>query len=173
MGGHCSTEQRTNGVNNSAGPHRGHTVSITRKASILVVEDNGPVSEMVCWTLRLANYDATACASEQLSGWIERARDPDQRPDLLILDISQPRRDYITYLRLLHTRWEAVSQPPPAFLVLTTIKKIYDNLVSHELVIQKPFHVNELLQMVQHALLAPYISSESQHADTRLLPTSF
>ena len=135
---------------------RGCPTGEAESPTILVVEDNVPVCEMLCWTLRLAGYTVTTCPSEQLLVWVEHATRVGQLPTLLILDLSQPWMDYAARLRLLRTHWEMASLPSPPILILTTIKKIYDDLAPSEWIIQKPFHINDLLQSVRRvAPLSP------------------
>jgi DNA-binding response OmpR family regulator len=122
--------------------------------AILVVEDNIPVCEMLCWTLQLAGYQVMSCSHRNLFSCVDYALDTGIRPlpALLILDLSQPRTDSSTRLRHLRKRWELTSLAPPAILILTTLKNVYDELSPTEWVIQKPFHIQNLLQTIQKAL---------------------
>ncbi len=117
--------------------------------AILVVEDNTSVCEMLCWTLQLSGYYVTSCTSKQLLQWIDQALDTGRLPALVILDLSQPWIDYALRLRLLRMRWQGFPVTPPSILILTTIREIYDELASSEWVIQKPFHIQDLLRSVE------------------------
>lgn len=121
----------------------------TDAAFILVVDDNLIVQEMICWALKLAGYRIATCTGTQMQTWIDTACQSGHLPALLLIDLSIPWQEEDAYRRLVLIRQKFSPHMPPAIIVLTTIKKVYDDLIALEQpVLQKPFHIQDLLQAV-------------------------
>ncbi len=128
----------------------------TPRARILVVENTPSIADMLCWTLELSGYCPIAYTGRQGQlAWIEsfiRSEDP---PGLILLDLSiSSCNDGVTFLQQLRQLWLTAHAVPPPMIVLTTSKQVYEGLTRVERVIQKPFHIRELLAEVQKVLPA-------------------
>jgi DNA-binding response OmpR family regulator len=114
--------------------------------SILVVEDDVEVSQCVGQLLRAEGYAVhTVADGEAALGYLS-TREP---PSLVILDLGLPRVDGATLrLRMRETpAWAAI--PVVILSARRNAARIVAQLLPAELV-KKPFHVDELLHVVQN-----------------------
>ena len=112
---------------------------------VLVVEDNVAIADLLCQTLMLAGYRATAHAGGE--AWIDNAMKSDDPPALVLLDLDNPETNGAAFLHHLRVEWSTA----PPIIVLTTSKEIHDELAG-ERVVQKPFHVRDLLAEIHKVL---------------------
>jgi DNA-binding response OmpR family regulator len=120
---------------------------------ILIAEDHPAIQDLLCWTLQLAGYRPTVCADRQAAlTWKEQAITPGDDPVVLLLDLSllsvTEATDFLHHLR---SRWRKSGGVPPV-IVLTTSKQVQVALGTSERVLQKPFHVGELLALIQQVI---------------------
>ena len=115
---------------------------------ILVVDERPDICDMLQQALTLAGYRVTAYAGGE--GWIDRAMQSDDPPALVLLDLSNPSRGATAFLQDLRTGWQAA----PPILVMTTSRDIHDELAARERVVLKPFHIHDLLVVVQKIIHA-------------------
>ena len=112
---------------------------------VLVVEDNVAIADIICQTLKLAGYRARAHAGGE--AWIDNAMKSDDPPALVLLDLDNPETNGAAFLHHLRVEWSTA----PPIIVLTTSKEIHDELAG-ERVVQKPFHVRDLLAEIHKVL---------------------
>jgi two-component system response regulator (stage 0 sporulation protein F)/two-component system response regulator RpaA len=125
---------------------------------ILIAEDHPAIQELLCWVLQLAGYRTTACAGRHATlTWRERVMPSGECPALILLDLSLLRiQDATDFLYRLRVRWHAACGVLPQIIVLTTSKQVQEALTPGECVILKPFHVRDLLALVQRVI--PFVS---------------
>lgn len=132
------------------------------KASILIVEDDISLGEVLDYNLRQEGYD-TFLARDGHQG-LREARE--QTPDLIVLDLMLPLIDGIEVCRLL--RNDPATQEL-AILMLTARSEESDELVGFSVgaddYVTKPFSVKVLLQRI-NALLR---RKEQSHADREVM----
>lgn len=140
----------------------GHTTlskaeSLSAAPHILIVEEQPTIQELLCWVLHLAGYRSTACADRQAAlTWKEQAMMPGGDPVALLLDLSLLGvTEALDFLHHLRARWRDAGGTPPTVIVLTTSKQVQRALETREHVLQKPFHVRELLALIQRAISVP------------------
>ena len=112
---------------------------------VLVVEDNLAIADILCQALKLAGYRATAHAGGE--AWIDNAMQADDPPALMLLDLDNPETNGAAFLHHLRVQWSTA----PPIIALTTSKEIHDELAG-ESVVQKPFHVRDLLAEIHKVL---------------------
>ncbi len=123
---------------------------------VLVVDDNSAIRDMVSWALELDGYEAAEAAEGQEAlDWISDAALEGRHPAVILLDISMPGMDGSSFLRQLHTSWNAshISYPWPAIVIMTASSASLDaKSLGIEQVVIKPFHLRDLLDLVRHLL---------------------
>jgi DNA-binding response OmpR family regulator len=121
---------------------------------ILIAEEHPAIQDLLCWTLQLAGYRPTVCAGRQAAfTWRDQAMTPGDDPMVLLLDLSLLGvTDAADFLRHLRARWQDAGGMLPQVIVLTTSKQVQAELGMREHVLQKPFHVRELLALIQQAI---------------------
>ena len=121
--------------------------SPTRKASVLVVEDNPDLAYGLRNSLEIAGYEV-AVAEDGITG-VERARSVD--PDVIVLDLMLPGMDGYRVLRALRDEGRAVP-----VLILTARGEEADKVLGFRLgaddYVTKPFGVLELLARIEALL---------------------
>jgi len=147
------------------GPY-GHTALSGRDvppsaSHVLVVEDHPAIQDLLRWTLELAGYRTIVCAGEQAAlTWIEQAMQAGDCPAVLLLDLSFPDTHATDFLRLLRLRWHNAWGTLPQIIVLTTSKKVQEDLAPLERVMLKPFHIQDLLTLIQQVILCSLLSAD-------------
>ena len=124
---------------------------------ILIVEEQPAIQELLCWALHLAGYRYTVCASRQAAlTWREQALAPRDDPVVLLLDLGLlDVTEALDFLHHLRARWRNADGMLPPVIVLTTSKPVQRALETREHVLQKPFHVRELLALIQQVIPVP------------------
>lgn len=122
---------------------------------ILIAEDQPAIQELLCWTLQLAGYRTTVCAGRQAALTLrDGAMLPEDHPALILLDLSIPSTtDAADFLRHLRARWLDACGELPQIIVLTTSKQVQEDLAPSECVVLKPFHVRDLIALIQRVIL--------------------
>jgi len=132
---------------------------------VLVIDDHPAIQDLLRRTLELAGYRTTVCADEQTAfTQVERAMQAGDCPRVLLLDLSFPDTNATDFLRLLHLRWYNACGSFPQIIVLTTSEKVQEELAPLERVLLKPFHVHDLLTLIQQAIqcLSPSVNHNVQ-----------
>jgi DNA-binding response OmpR family regulator len=117
----------------------------TGRHDILVVDDEGPILEMVVELLGDEGYDVRMARN------VEAARSAIQmrQPDLLLIDARLPGVDGVTFLQTLrdegYARFPCILMTADSELIRTQPQAANDYLA-------KPFEINELLAMVARHL---------------------
>jgi DNA-binding response OmpR family regulator len=129
---------------------------------ILIAEDHPAIQDLLFWTLLLAGYRPTVCAGRQAAlTWRDHAMAPGDCPTLLLLDLSllgvTDAADFLRHLRV--RRWDAGGELPQ-IIVLTTSTQMQAELGIREHVLQKPFHVWDLLALIRKVIPAASRSEE-------------
>ncbi len=113
---------------------------------VLVVDDETPIVEVICYNLRKEGY--TACSASDAETCIEVAKS--QHPDLIILDVMLPAASGFDVCRALR-RYSNVP-----IILLTAKAEETDRVVGLELgaddYITKPFSIRELMARVKAVL---------------------
>ena len=121
---------------------------------VLVVDDNSAIRDMVSWALELDGYEAAEAAEGQEAlDWINDAALEGRHPSVILLDLSMPGMDGSSFLKHLHTSWNAshISYPWPAIVVITANSTNQDaKSLGVEQVVIKPFHLRDLLDLIRH-----------------------
>ena len=123
---------------------------------ILIAEEHPAIQELLSTALALAGYRTTICAGRHAAlSWIDPltiACALLHRPALLLLDLSLPDTHTADSLSHLRTRWHDACGGLPQIIVLTTSKQVQKDLATQERVILKPFHIQELLALIQQVM---------------------
>jgi len=128
---------------------------------ILIAEDHPAIQDLLRWALGFAGYRTTACAGGQAAfTQIDQATQTGDCPALILLDLSIPDTNALDFLHCLRMRWYNACGTPPQIIVLTTSKKVQEDLSPLERVIRKPFHLRDLLALIQQAI--PYSSPSEE-----------
>ena len=117
------------------------------KKSILVIDDEKNITDLLRYNLEKEGYEVHACRTGEQG--FETARQ--KRPDLVILDLMLPQMDGIEVLKLLRSARETRQIP---VLMLTAKSTELDQVLGLELgavdYITKPFSVKVLLVRVKN-----------------------
>lgn len=138
---------------------------------VLIAEDQPAIQELLRWVLQLAGYRTTVCAGRQATlTWIDRAMPSEDYPALILLDLSIPcTNDAADFLRHLRARWHDACGEIPQIIVLTTSKQVQEELVPREHVVLKPFHVRDLLALIQS--VTPFASRSEDCSSNKVRPS--
>lgn len=122
---------------------------------ILIAEDQPAIQELLRWTLQLAGYRTTVCGGRNAAlTWKNQAMPSGDFPIVLLLDLSLlGASEAADFLRHLRTRWQDAGGVLPQIIVLTTNKQVLAEVGMQERVLQKPFHIRELLVLVEQVIL--------------------
>lgn len=158
----------TTGKANTAGEGMMRAEAVPRAPLILIAEEQPAIRELLRWTLRLAGYDALVCLSRQAAlSWREQTVIPEETPVVLLLDLNPccltEATDFVSRVR---TCWQAASPRQPQIIVLTTHPQLQAELGTREHVLLKPFHVRDLLALIQQATAGASRSED----DSRNIP---
>src|SRR5215470_630060 len=119
------------------------------RPSVLVVEDEQNIRELVCLHLGLENYDCVQCGDGESALKLARSK----HFDLVILDIMLPGLDGVTVCRAIRRDSE---NPDVPVLMLTARREESDKVVGLESgaddYLTKPFGVRELVARVRALL---------------------
>jgi len=118
---------------------------------ILIAEEQPAIQDLLCWTLQLAGYHPIMCAGRQAAlMWPDKAMAERDIPVVLLLDLSflntKEATDFLCHLR---THWQDTGVVLPQTIVLTTNPQVPVELGHREYVLQKPFHVRDLLALIR------------------------
>jgi CheY-like chemotaxis protein len=122
---------------------------------ILIAEDQPAIRELLRWALHLAGYRATVCAGRQaILTWRDQPM-ASEDASVLLLDVSLLCTKAVAdFLRHVRAHWQD-ADVLPQIIVLTTNTQVQADLGQKERVLQKPFHVRDLITLIQQALLSP------------------
>jgi DNA-binding response OmpR family regulator len=121
--------------------------------SILIAEEQAAIQELLSTALALAGYRTASCAGRQATlTWLDQLTPCDDCPALLLLDLSLPDTHAANFLSHLRTRWYDARGVLPQIIVLTTSKQVQKDLAAQERVVLKPFHIHELLALIQQVI---------------------
>lgn len=113
---------------------------------ILVIEDEIPIADVICYSLKKEGF----CAEAHYSGRAGLDRFYDKKPDLVILDLMLPDADGYDLCR------EITSKHSIPVIILTAKANVIDKVRAFDIgaddYITKPFDVLELLARVKAAL---------------------
>ncbi len=155
LGQEKGSSMTTGNANNACGRMALLRTDVTPAAPhVLIAEDQPAIQELLCWTLQLAGYRTTACAGrEAVLTWIDGAMPSGDYPVLILLDLSIPcTNDAADFLHQLRTRWHDACGVLPQVIVLTTNKRVQEDLAPMERVVLKPFHVRGLIALIQRVI---------------------
>jgi DNA-binding NtrC family response regulator len=117
---------------------------VAMQHSVLVVDDDGDVCEMLSELLSQAGYDVR-CAHDGEEAWADVQRDP---PDLILSDIRMPKLDGID----LASRLVSGGYLTPIILMSASHT---DRMGVSAAFIRKPFAFDHLLTIIARALNSP------------------
>jgi DNA-binding NtrC family response regulator len=117
---------------------------VAMQHSVLVVDDDGDVCEMLSELLSQAGYDVR-CAHDGEEAWADVQRDP---PDLILSDIRMPKLDGID----LASRLISGGYRTPIILMSASHT---DRVGVSAAFIRKPFGFDHLLTVIARALNSP------------------
>jgi DNA-binding response OmpR family regulator len=129
---------------------------------ILIAEHQPAIQDLLRWILQLAGYRTTMCVDRHAAlTWREQAL-PGDDPALILLDLSllcaSEAADFLCHLR---AKWQEASDVLPQVIVLTTSTQVRAALGTREHVLQKPFHVREVLALIRRVIPGASRSTES------------
>src|ERR1700735_1580120 len=108
---------------------------------ILVVDDDPNICENLKLRLESSGYTVSTASN----GVVAFVKASEEKPDLIILDVSMPTMDGLKFVQA--TRWEMEDIPILILTARVNTKEIFDSLgVDHFL--PKPYDSKELLGMV-------------------------
>jgi two-component system OmpR family response regulator len=118
-----------------------------KEASLLVVEDDPNILELLSASLRFAGFDVATATSG--SAAVSAARD--KRPDLVVLDVMLPDLDGFEVIRMLR---EGGARTPVVFLTARdgTDDKIRGLTLGGDDYVTKPFSLEELTARIRAVL---------------------
>jgi two-component system response regulator VicR len=130
---------------------------------ILVVDDEKPIADILCYNLEQAGYEVVVAYDGEEA--VAKAKRDD--PDLMILDIMLPKLDGFSVCRQVRT----FSQVP--ILMLTAKEEELDKILGLELgaddYVTKPFSPREIVARVKAILRRVQTASEQQGGAPRVL----
>ena len=117
---------------------------------ILIVDDDSNFCEVLKVRLESSGYEVTTASN----GVVAFVKANDERPDLIILDVSMPGMDGLNFV--LATRWKKEMKDIP-ILILTARMETKDlfNTLGIVHFMAKPFDSQELLGKVQECIMNP------------------
>ena len=115
------------------------------RRNVLVVEDEAAIREIVCEILSWAGYDVRTARNGREA--LDLLRHAGQRPDVIVLDITMPVTDGVTFRRT-PLRDPELSRIP--VIVASAVVPVHALPETRQL--QKPFRLAELLAAIQEAL---------------------
>lgn len=121
-----------------------------RQPVVLVVDDNPAIRDMVSWALELDGYEpAEAAEGQEALDWMYNASREGRYPSVILLDLAMPGMDGAAFLEYLRQQWEPV-HPLPSIVIITAKAGTHDaSTMGVSQVLVKPFHVRDLLDIVQ------------------------
>jgi CheY-like chemotaxis protein len=127
---------------------------------ILIVADLPTTRELLYWALQLTGYRTTACIGEQAAlTWINKAMPSGDIPALILLDLGIPCTDDAeNFLCHLRTQWHDACGVLPQIIVLTTYKNVQEDLMPGERVVRKPFHIQDLMALIEEMIASAFRS---------------
>ena len=133
---------------------------------ILIAEDQPVIQELLLWMLQLAGYRATVCGGRHAAlTWRDKVMPSGDSPRVLLLDLSLLCvAEAADLLRHLRADWRDVGGMLPQIIVLTTSTQVQAELGLRERVLQKPFHIRELLMLIQQVVP---VASRSEEGSLR------
>jgi len=136
-----------------------------RRGRVLVVEDEEPIRDLVCFHLELAGYECVSVADGK-----EGLRLAGERPfDLMVLDITLPGLDGVTLCRAV--RRSGINRDVP-IMMLTARREESDKILGLESgaddYVTKPFGVREFAARAE-ALMRRQRGSAQADANRRIL----
>ena len=128
-------------------PARVETATVTR--TILVIDDDSAILEMLAWALEDAGYTVAAVSSgREALQWIRAASAVGEPPVLILLDLALPGMSGQQVVAALHEQWGARVWP---IIVISADSRA--ELRGRELgaafTLKKPFHLEGLLEVVR------------------------
>ena len=123
---------------------------------ILIAENQLTIQNLLFWMLQLAGYHPTICADRQAAlTWANENMTGGDVPVALLLDLSLlGTKEATDILRHLRANWQDALGVLPQIIVLTTNPQVHAQLGRREHVLQKPFHLRELLALIRHVIPA-------------------
>lgn len=119
--------------------------------SILIAEEQPTIQELLCWILQLAGYHSIMCAGRQAAlTWADKKMAGRDIPVVLLLDLSfLDTTEATDFLRHLRAHWHGTARVLLQTIVFTTNPQVLAELGRREHVLQKPFHVRDLLALIR------------------------
>ena len=115
---------------------------------IVIVEEQPAVRELLHWMLLLAGYRTRMYAEMEAILVLQ----PGYGPEVLLLDLSlHSAAEAQEYVRRVRAHWQLSYSVMPAIIILTTQPQVQAALLPREQVLLKPFHVHDLLALIQQA----------------------
>lgn len=133
-------------------PHDGNTVKAKLRRTVLVVEDDEAVSQLLVALLEDRGYGAVAARDGQAAVHLAR----ELRPHLITLDLGLPGMGGHTVLELLKADPSTRDIPVVVISAFTQILPAGDRKKLAYL-LGKPFDVTEILEVVQATVGNPYV----------------
>jgi CheY-like chemotaxis protein len=122
------------------------------KPTVVVVDDEPPIVEMVCDLLEDADVEAVPCGYGH--GALPCIRTV--RPNLVILDVQMPGIDGIDIFQQM--RADPETKDTPVIFLTANAHKVYERLPEYHTMnaqlLSKPFTINSLLDLVETTLAA-------------------
>jgi CheY-like chemotaxis protein len=138
---------------------RGHTTLARAEYTsavphIVIAEEQPAIQDLICWTLQLAGHRITACVGRHaVLTAADKTMTDGNIPVVLLLDLSLlGTNEAEDFLRHLRARWQDACGELPQIIALTTNTQVRAELGRRERVLQKPFHVQDLLALIQQAI---------------------
>lgn len=119
---------------------------------VLVVDDNSAIRNMVSCALMLEGYKpAEASEGQEALDWVRKAAHDGCYPAVILLDLTMPGMDGVTFLDRLWEDWNThtdISQRPSVVVITASTDVPNAATLGVEQIIVKPFHLQELLHTV-------------------------
>ena len=129
-------------------------IEVAQTAPLVVIVEEQPAErELLRLMLVLAGYRSWVYAErESLLSGREQAMPPGDDPAVLLLDLSLGSAvEALEYVRRVRAHWRECCALLPHLIVLTTQPQVQAALAPREQVLLKPFHVHDLLALIQQA----------------------
>jgi DNA-binding response OmpR family regulator len=116
---------------------------------VLVIEDNPGLVDLLVIILEFGGYTASIVTNAETAlTWIDHAIRAGTIPAIILLDLdTQLGMERSLFLNQLRERWQKHVDAYPPLIVLKTLVNDLDSIGYQ--VLQKPFHVQELLAMCE------------------------
>ncbi len=121
----------------------------TTTHTILIIDDDPDILQMLAWTLEDAEYTVAAVTSgREALQWMQAAKAVGEPPALILLDLAMPGMSGSQVVAALHQKWGGTVSP---IIVISAAQsaQLRGREMGAAFTLTKPLDVNRLLKLVK------------------------